>query len=160
MSVNLSNTTPAPPAGSTNVTFQSDGSGNVSAYVTTSTELTANGVDLTNQSADIGATDLVVTPSGKYRISGYIVVTTVASTGAATSTLPSIVIAWNDFDNGQPQTLTLTPTNSGNLLTTLQQADCFINANVSANIQYSTTGYASNTAAQMKFAIHITVEKL
>jgi hypothetical protein len=33
MSTNLSNTTPAAPGGSTNVTWQADGSGNVSAYV-------------------------------------------------------------------------------------------------------------------------------
>jgi hypothetical protein len=157
MSVNLSNTTPAAPSGSTNVTFQTDGSGNVSAYVTTSTELTADGVDTTGLSANVGATDLVVSPSGKYRISGYIIVTTV---DGASSTLPSIVISWNDFNNGQGQTLTLTPTSTGNVLTTYEQADCFINANVSANIQYSTTGYASGTPATMKYALHITVEKL
>lgn len=33
MSINFSNTTPAPPAGDVNVTWQTDGSGNVSAYV-------------------------------------------------------------------------------------------------------------------------------
>lgn len=161
MSVNLSSSTPAAPAGSTNITWQTDGQGNVSGYVTTSVEIIGAGVDSTNNSANIPAADLITTPANaQYRVSAYIIVTTVASTGAATSTLPSVVITWNDLNNGQPQTITLTPTNPGNLLTTYQQADAILSVASSAPLQYSTTGYASNTAAQMKYALHIRVEKL
>lgn len=159
MSVNLSNTTPAAPSGSTNVTFQTDGSGNVSAYVTSATELTGNGADLTGQTADIGPTDLITTPAtGRYRVSVYIILTTA---DGASSTLPSVVLTWADADNGagQSQTFTsLTPT--GNSLTTLANDDTFVSAGPSSPLSFSTTGYASGTPATMQFAIHITVEKL
>ena len=159
MSVNLSSTTPAAPAGSTNVAFQTDGSGNVSAYITSSSELTGDSVDLTAQTANIAAANLIASPNGLYRVSVYSVVTTVASTGAATSTLPAVVIAWDDADNGQPQSFTLTPTNTGNFLTTLQEAAMIISAGTSAALTYATTGYASDTASQMQYAVHIRVEQ-
>lgn len=158
MSVNFSDTTPAAPAGSTNLKWQTDGSGNVSGYITSAVELIGSGFDATAQTANIGATTLVAAPvTGRYRISGYIIVTTV---DGASSTLPSIVITWKDANNGQSQTFSLTPTNAGNTLTTFQFNDAFISADVSAPIQFSTTGYASGTPATMQYAIHITVEKL
>lgn len=158
MSVNFSNTVPAAPTGSTNVTFQNDGSGNVSAYITSAVELTGNGFDATAQTANIGTTNLIATPTnGRYRVSGYIIVTTA---DGASSTLPSIVLTWNDVDNGQAQTLTLTPTSTGNTLTTLEFNDAFLSVAASAALAFSTTGYASGTPATMQYAIHITVEKL
>lgn len=157
MSVNLSNNTPAPPTGGTNIKWQTDGAGNVSGYIQAATELVGDGVDLTAQNANIGSSTLVTTPNGYYRVSAYIIVTTV---DGASSTLPSIVLAWNDKDNGQPQTMTLTPTAAGNLLTTYQENDGIISAGSSANINYSTTGYASGTPGTMKYAIHIRVEQL
>jgi hypothetical protein len=158
MSVNLSSTTPAAPAGSTNVTFQTDGSGNVSAYISSAVELTGNGFDATAQTADIGTTSLITSPTaGRYRVSAYIIVTTV---DGASSTLPSIVLTWNDADNGAAQTLALTPTNAGNTTTTYEYNDAFVSLDVSAPLAFSTTGYASGTPATMQFAIHITVEKL
>lgn len=157
MSVNFSSTTPAPPTGATNVTFQTDGSGNLSAYIQSATELVGDGVDLTAQNTNLGPASLVATPSGFYRISAYIIVTTV---DGVSSTLPSITITWNDKDNGQAQTLTLTATSTGNLLTTFKSAECIISAGSSAAIDYATTGYASNTSGQMNYAIHIRVEQL
>jgi hypothetical protein len=157
MSVNLSSTTPAAPSGNTLVQFQTDGSGNVSAYIAAATELVGDSIDLTGQTANISSTTLVTSPSGRYRISAYIIVTTV---DGASSTLPSVVITWNDGDNGQAQTFTLTPTATGNLLTTLEQGSMFISAGSSANIDFSTTGYASGTPATMHYALHIRVEQL
>ena len=158
MSVNFSDTTPAAPAGSTNVAWQTDGSGNVSGYVTSAVELTGNGFDATAQTADIAATDLITSPTaGRYRVSAYIIVTTV---DGASSTLPEIDLSWDDADNGTSQTLTLTPTNTGNLQTTFEYNDAFVSVGSSAALQFSTTGYASGTPATMQFAIHITVEKL
>ena len=157
MSVNLSSTTPAAPSGKTLVQFQTDGSGNVSAYISAATELVGDNVDLTAQTANISATPLIASPSGLYRLSAYIIVTTV---DGASSTLPSVVIAWDDKDNGQPQTFTLTPTNTGNLLTTLEQADMIVSAGSTANLHFSTTGYASGTPATMTYAVHIRCEQL
>src|SRR5208282_6552675 len=100
MSINLSNTTPAAPTGATNITWQSDGAGNVSGYIQSAVELVGDSVDLTAQTADIGPNTLVTTPNGYYRISAYIIITTIDSTS---STLPSVVLNWNDKDNGQGQ---------------------------------------------------------
>lgn len=156
MSVNLSSTTPAAPSGSTNITWQKDAAGNVSAYITSPVELIGDGFDATAQVADITATDLITSPTaGRYRISAYIIVTTVGTT----STLPKITILWDDVDNGQPQTFDITPTNAGNALTTLQQGDVFLSVGASSPLQFQTTGYAS-TGTSMQFAIHITVEAL
>jgi hypothetical protein len=158
MSVNLSNTTPAAPSGSTNVTFQTDGSGNVSAYVTSATELTGNGADLTAQTADVSPTDLITAPvAGRYRVSVYIIVTTA---DGASSTLPKVTLTWVDADNGAGQSFDVTPTNSGNVLTSAEFDDTFVSAGPSSPLSFSTSGYASGTPATMQFALHITVEKL
>lgn len=159
MSTNFSNSVPAAPSGNQLVTFQTDGSGNMSAYVPDSSEqITPSNVDLTAQAADISATTLY-TPanSGIYRISAYIVVTVVDPTS---STLPSVVISWTDADNSTVQSLTLTPTNAGNVLTTYQEAACVISADATDVITYATSGYASNVSGTMEFALHIRIEAL
>ncbi len=158
MSINLNGTTPAAPAGSTNVTWQKDTSGNVSAYVTAAPELTGDNVDLTAQAANISATTIVATPTpGLYRVAGYISVSQAAS---SSSTLPSIVLAWTDQDSGQLMSLTLTPTNSGNVLTTVQENDAILSVNSSTDIQFSTTGYASSGGTTMHYSLHMRVEAL
>jgi hypothetical protein len=161
MATNFNDTTPAAPSNGVNVKWQTDGSGNNSAYLPATTqELVSANLDLTAQNANI-TTATLYTPSasGLYRISAYIIVTTVASTGAATSTLPSVTIGWTDKDNSTAQTLVLTPTNAGNLLTTYQQASCVIDALTAVAITYATGSYASNTASQMQYALHIRIEE-
>ena len=157
MAINLNGTTPAAPAGGTNVLWQEDTSGNVSAYVTAAGIITASSVDLTAQTANIAGTNLVASPTaGCYRISVYIAVTTA---GGSSSTLPATVFTWNDQQSGQAMSLTLTPTNSGNALTTFQDAVGFISANASA-IQYATTGYVSAGSPSMQYALHIRIEAM
>ncbi len=157
MSINLNDLLPAPPAGSTNVKFQEDISGNVSAYVTVPGLVPASSVDLTAQSANIGATNLIAAPTaGVYRISAYVIVT---RAGGSSSTLPAIVITWFDQDNGVAQSLTLTPTNNGNSTTTYQEAVGIVSANTGA-IQYSTTGYVSAGSPSMQYALHIRIESM
>lgn len=158
MSINLNAALPAAPAGNTNVIFQRDASGDISAYVPTSPSVDpAGSIDSTGNTANIAAAPLVAAPAGLYRISAYIVVTT---PDGASSTLPSIVITWTDADNGAPETLTLTPTNAGNTTAAYQQAVAIVSADVAAAIQYSTTGYASGTPATMAYAVHIRIEAL
>ncbi len=158
MSINLNNTTPAAPAGSSNVLWQKDSSGNVSAYVTSAPELTGDNVDLTAQAADITSTTLVASPAaGMYRVAGYISISQVATTS---STLPSILLTWTDQDSAQAMSLTLTPTSAGNLLTTVQENDAILSAGVGSNISFSTSGYASSGATPMHFSIHLRVESL
>ena len=158
MAINLNDNLPAAPAGSTNVNWQRDPSGNVSAYVTTSVELTPDNIDLTAQVADIAATNLVALPvAGVYRVSAYIIVTT---PDGATSTLPAVILTWADQDNNVAQSLTMSPTNAGNLTTTYEQSDVVISVNAATAIQYSTSGYTSGTPATMQYALHIRVELL
>jgi hypothetical protein len=159
MSSNFNNSTPAAPAGFVNVSWQTDGSGNDSAYVPTSaTNMTASNVDLTAQTANVTTTTLFTpTASGLFRISAYIVVTTV---DGASSTLPSVIISWEDQNNTTSQSLVLTPTNSGNLLTTYQEATGVISAETAVAVTYATSGYASGTPATMQFALHLRIESL
>jgi hypothetical protein len=115
-------------------------------------------VDLTAQTANVGSTTLYAVPAsgaGVYRVSCYVIVTSVGTT----STLPSCVIGWTDKDNSVVQSFTLTPTNTGNTTTTFQQATMVLDGKASTNITYSTTGYAS-TGSAMQYAIHIKVEAL
>lgn len=157
MSINLNDLLPAPPAGSTNVKFQEDVSGNVSAYVAVPGLVPAASVDLTAQSANVGATNLIASPTaGVYRISAYIIVT---RAGGSSSTLPATVITWFDQQSAVAQSLTLTPTNNGNSTTTYQEAVGVISANTGA-IQYSTTGYVSTGSPSMQYALHIRIESM
>lgn len=158
MASNFNDTTPAAPVGTTNVAWQKDGSGNISANVPTSPAI-ANAVDLTAQTANISATNLIASPANAvYRISSYIIVTT---PDGASSTLPSIVISWTDQDNAQAQTLTLTPSSpTGNTTTTFGEFVATISASSAAAIKYATTSYASGTPATMQYALHLRIEQL
>lgn len=152
MAININRTLPAAPAGSTNINWQSDISGNVSGYVTSPQSLVASNADLLAQTANIAPINLVATPTaGIYLLAISIVVTQAATTS---SILPSVVITWQDKDSGNAQSVTVTPTNAGNLLSTLQQATFVLSSNATA-IQVSTTGYASVGATPMQYALHI-----
>ena len=158
MASNFNHTTPAAPAGNQNVTFQTDGAGNDSAYVPAAArQLTASNVDLTAQVANITTTTLYTpSASGVYRVSAYIIVTSVSSPG---STLPSLTIGWTDADSSAAQTLVLTPTNTGNALTTLQEATMTFNALTAVAITYATGSYASG-GTPMAYSLHIRIEAL
>jgi hypothetical protein len=92
------------------------------------------------------------------------IITIVASTGAATSTLPSIVITWTDGNNSTTQTATVSAGNTldagaggsatTNSLTTRAQAHVNCYAKTGTAITISTTGYASNTASQMTYVVN------
>lgn len=156
MSANFNNSVPAAPSNAKNVTWQSDVSGNISAYLPT-VEQTASNVDLTAQVANIGTATLI-TPaaSGLFRVSVYIILTSVGTT----STLPSVVISWTDPDSSVAQSVTLTAASpSGNTTTTLAQGTFVIDAKISVVIQYATTSYAS-TGSAMQYALHIRTEAL
>jgi hypothetical protein len=159
MASNFNNTTPAAPAGSTNVAWLTDGSGNNSASVPTSAiELVVDNLDLTAQDANISATTLF-TPaaSGMYSISIYIIVTTA---DGASSTLPSVTIGWTDADNTTAQTQLVTATSAGNSLTTFKNGTCVINAATGVAVTYATASYASGTPTAMKYSLHIRIESL
>lgn len=157
MAINLNRTTPAAPAGGINVKWQSDVSGNVSAYVPSAASILP-GINTTGLTANVGtATLLAVTATGMYRVTGYIVETT---PDGVSSTLPTINITWVDADTGVSITRSITVTKTGNTAGTYDLGECSFNALTANNISYATAGYVSNTPATMTYAIHISIEKL
>lgn len=156
MSLNFNSVTPAAPAGSTNVVFQNDVSGNVTAYVASTGGIAP--VNSTGLTADVAATTLT-TPAvaGLFRVTAYMIVTTPDGTS---STLPSLIISWTDWDNSTPQTFTLLPTNNGDSTVTFQQDSMEVSSAAAAAIQYTVSGYASNTPSTMTYALHIRIETM
>lgn len=157
MSTNFNDSIPAAPALGLNVAWQTDGSGNVSAYLPGG-GIPTTPVDLTAQAADIVATTLYAVPTGfqgMYRVMAWIIVTQAAT---VSSTLPSVQIVFHDEDNNISQTLTLTPTNTGNAQTTFQSGESVIFVKDGANIQYQTSGYVTSGATPMNFALHLRIE--
>lgn len=113
-------------------------------------------VNLTGQTADITATTLCTPPaSGRFRISGYGTVTTTAGTS---STFPNLVIRWTDPDNNTAQASTLYASDSGNTLNVLHLSQIFVSAKSGVAITYATSGYASNPATTMQYALHLQCE--
>lgn len=127
-------------------------------------------VDLTTQSAAITATT-IFTPitSGLFRISVYMKVTTPATTGAGTSTMGPVTLTYTDATDSVAQSNVVpltgaggTFTNAGNTTNTTgatSTGSLIIWAKTGVPIQYA-IGYASNTAAQMQYEVHLKLEPL
>lgn len=155
MATNFNDLTPVAPALGMNVKWQTDGSGNVSAY------LPGGGVaaiDSTAQTANIAASTLYAVPTGyngMYRVMAWIIVTTAATTS---STLPKVQIIFSDYDNNVSQTMDLTVTNPGNTTTTWESGSAVIYVKDGTTIQYATAGYASSGGTSLNYAVHIRIE--
>jgi len=158
MAIAFSDSTPAAPAGSTNVIWAQDTGGNVSASTLTAPVLSPE-LALTGQGADVPTTVLVasIPTTARYRVTAYVVVTTV---DAVSSTLPAVIISWTDGDNVQAETDFLIASNTGNTLTTSGSGTLLINADALNSIAVSTLGYASNTPSEMKFSLYCDIELL
>ena len=118
-------------------------------------------ITATAQTANIATTTAYAVPStgaGQYRIEFKIIITTTAGTS---STLPSLTFTWIDRDNNATQTAVFIPTGgSGNSLTTIMTGVLEIDAAASTNIQYSTSGYASNPANAMQYAFRAKIKNI
>jgi hypothetical protein len=153
--INLNASSPAAIASAANVIWQSDSSGNVSAY--TSAPYVSTAYDTVSTSSNIGTSaapvTLLATPinAGVYRIEAYMVVTSV---GSASSTMPALHLMYTDKDNVTAQDVTVIATNSGNTLTTVASGTFDFNVNTGVAIQFYTAGYAS-VAAGMTYSVHI-----
>ena len=117
------------------------------------------------QNAAISATTFYTVPAnmaGLYRIDWEAKVTTVASTGAGTSTLTGstgVVFTYTDKDDATNPSTVGVAGSSGNLTTTMLSGAAVINAAAASVVQYA-CGYASNTAAQMAYSLHIRMKYL
>lgn len=126
-------------------------------------------VNLTARTAAVGTTTLfAVVAAGQYLVTWNAKVTTVASTGAATSTLGAVTIVYTDPDS-VVQTITagaltaagaIATSSSGNTTATvLLGVPLLLNCKASTNITYA-IAYASDTAAQMAYNFHAKCEAL
>jgi len=122
--------------------------------------------DQTAVGANIAATSLFAVPAagaGMYRVNVYTVVTQAAT---VSSTLPFGQIIFTDNDTNISNTATVTNTNTGNTVGSFGAlfsgggAQFIINVKASTTIQFQTTGYATNGATPMQYAIHIKLEFL
>ena len=157
MASNLNDTVPAAPAGGLNVKWQTDGSGNDSAYLAGG-GIPSTAVDLTAQTADISPSTLYAVPvgfSGMYRVAVFLIVTQAAT---VSSTLPAVSIVFTDNDNNTSQTLAVTAINLGNVLTTFEQGEVIINVKDSTTVQYVTVGSTTVGATALNYALHVRIE--
>ncbi|PYU66606.1 MAG: hypothetical protein DMG49_21605 [Acidobacteria bacterium] len=129
-------------------------------------------IDITNQNANQGASTFYTTPSsggaGMYRVSAYVVLTTV---DAVSSTLPNVQIVFTDQNTNTTITMDATPILAGagmgqtaaltnNTVGTAVSGVIAISVGGGTVIQYQTAGYASNTPGTMKYAMHLKLEAL
>lgn len=161
--INFDDTTPAAPTGAGNVLWQTDGSGNLSAYVTTAPVIEGSPVDLTGQVAAITATTLLATTAtGLYRISWCAKVITPASVSSTLGGAAGFQIKYTDADDSVVVTTTADPLATGLAALNTAQAqihgEVVVNALTSTNIQYI-FGYTSSGTA-MAYALHIRIERL
>jgi len=130
--------------------------------------LPVTAVDLTAQSANIGATT-IVTPSanGFYRFNCYIVKTVAPTSGSPSSTLPACNLGYTDGDTGIAKSgILVTQTNASNAVGVVgayvsgdtKAFPAVFYAASGAAITYATTGYASVGSLTMTYAIHIRLE--
>lgn len=127
-------------------------------------------VDLTAQTANIGATTLYAVPAsgaGMYRVSALVVETTA---GSISSTLPNVQIVYTDNQTAGAVTIDATPVLgvagigqtgalTANTVGTTSCGVIVINAKASTNIQYQTVNYQSSLAG-MTYAIHVKLEAM
>jgi hypothetical protein len=147
--------------------FQTDGAGNISCYVPTSSAVVTE-IDLTAQTAAVSATNLIASPAtSRYRVTAYLKVTTAATTGSATSTLGGVTITYADGTDSAAQSVVMqmqtqagaaATTNTGNSTTSVLSGQLVIYAHSGTAIQYA-IAYASNTANQMAYEAHFSVEQ-
>jgi len=139
------------PTGATGATGDTGATGPSGANV-------AAGIEATDQNADVPQTyNFPSLPDGMYRVSAYIVETVRDGGG---STLPSVMVAWADIDsNTGVNPVAITPPNSSDVQATIEQGDTLVNTK-NGNLQCFTSGYVSNTAGTMRFALHVRVEPL
>jgi hypothetical protein len=115
---------------------------------------------LTNQTANVNQPTAYSVPrSGMYRVSCYIVLTTAATTS---STLPGCTVTYTEATTGQAVSDAIS-TCSGcttNAVGLHIGGSAVIQAQLSSNIGYSTSGYVSSGATPMAYRVDFKVEAL
>lgn len=159
MSVNFNATTPSAPAGSTNGTFQTDGSGNISVYLPTSAPIVFTSLNPTlTANFNGGSSQTLFTPTaaGAWRISWAQMIVVAAG---VSSTFPSLTLAWTD-PGTISRTQTLVSTSTTNTTAVISEGDTIIYTNASGPVSVTSASYASNPASTMTYALAIIAEQI
>jgi len=114
-------------------------------------------VELVGQNAAISTTPIPTSGlnAGLYRATWYARITTVASTGAGTSSL-TVSIAWSDLSVTQSFSGAAM---TGNLVTTVQSETFLMYVDAATPVTYA-TAYASDTASQMRYRLSLVLERV
>jgi hypothetical protein len=124
-------------------------------------------VDLTAQAAAIGSTLLYAVPAasaGMYRVSWVATVTTVDGAASVLGGTTGFQITYTDGDDSvvktSPRTVTSgVDTDATNTTATALSGVIVVSAKSSTNINYQ-MGYTSTTPGQMKFNLHLKMERM
>jgi hypothetical protein len=159
VALNFNGTTPAAPTGSTNVVWQNDVSGNVSAYLPTSSSVVASTLNA-NLTANFnsGTAYTLFTPgsAAAYRISFSQAIVTAAT---SSSTFPSLTLGWTDVGS-VARTATLVSTSTSNATTVESDGVKIIYTNGSTAVTITSASYASSGATSMAYALAVVAELL
>jgi len=119
------------------------------------------------QSANISALTLLPASSnqgGTFRVSGYLVVTTAATSASG---LAQLEVTYTDLDSSTSVTTAgLTATNTGNVVGLSNSiinganASSVFQAKAGTVIQWLTAGYSSTGVTAMQYAVHVKLEYL
>jgi hypothetical protein len=169
MSVNFNATTPAAIAGTTNVVFQTDGSGNISGYVPTSSSVAFSDLESAlSANYNSGSAKTIFTPTAPTALR---ITATEFSTNIPTgATLPSLTLGWTDA-GGTMKTLALFSSTSSvsaagvyatNYAATTASGgiQAVIYTNSSTAVTVTSASYAAGSGTALTYALAITAEAL
>ena len=169
MSVNFSNTTPAAVAGGTNVLWQTDGSGNISGYVPTSSSIAFSDLESSlSANYNAGSAKTIFTPSADTALR--ITVTEFSTNAPTGATLPSLTLGWMDA-GGTAKTLALLSSTGSvsaagvyatNYAATTASGgiQALIYTNNSTVVTVTSASYAAGSGTALTYALAITAEIL
>lgn len=110
----------------------------------------------TGITADISATTIATSvPKGRYHLCATIDITTA---DAVSSTLPAMQALWTSPTDSVVKTTPISTTSAGNTTGTSVGGCVIVNAKDATNIQFNSTGYASNTPNVMTYEAYLTLE--
>lgn len=126
----------------------------LSTQATVTPRRLGTGVNLEEQSASIGATQIYLTaiPAGLYRVNYYMEVTRAASTSSSLS----ITFGWTSNTTSKTYAGSAM---TGNTTATYQQGAVLVRSDANLPITYATT-YASSGATTMAYTLMVTLEQL
>lgn len=157
MSLNFTSSTPAIPSGGAGVTWQTDGLGNFSAYVTAAP--IAASISLTAQAAAITPTTLLAVGAGGagvYQISYVATITQAATASSALGGANGLQLVYTNLSDSVSKTSQPGPISAINT-TSVSVSGCVIaNVLASTTIQYQ-FGYVSSGVTVMQYDLNIKV---